>query len=85
MLSKKYNKSRINVTAWTTVEDTEYADGFEIKQKINGDTNVILNALQAIVAQIMYDTIDAEDIEASIGIFRKGVLKNIEKLKEEWI
>lgn len=83
MAGKKYNKGTVKLTAWTTVEDTEYADGFEIKQKIKGDTNVILNALQAVVAQIMYDTIDAEDIEASIGIFRKGVLKNIEKLKEE--
>ena len=83
MLSKKYNKSTVKLTAWTSVEDTEYANGFEIKQKINGDTNLILNALQAVVAQIMYDTIDVEDIEASIGIFREGVLKNIEQLKEE--
>lgn len=83
MLSKKYNKSRINVTAWTSVEDVEEANGFDVKQELNGNPVVILNALQAIVAQIMYDTIDAEDIEASIDIFRKGVLKNIEKLKEE--
>lgn len=83
MLSKKYNKSRINVTAWTSVEDVEEANGFDVKQEINGNPVVILNALQAIVAQIMYDTIDVEDIEASIDIFRKGVLKNIEKLKGE--
>ena len=75
-MKKKYNVSTIKVKAFTSVEDVEEANGLDVEQKLVGNPIVILNALQAVVAQVLADTID--DIDGALELFVTGVKANLE-------
>lgn len=75
-MKKKYNVSTIKVKAFTAVEDVEEATGFDVEQELKGNPVVILNALQAVVAQVLVDTID--DIDSALELFVTGVKANLE-------
>lgn len=74
-MKKKYNVSTIKVKAFTSVEDVEEANGFDVEQKLVGNPVVILNALQAVVAEVLVDTMD--DIDSALELFVTGVKKDI--------
>lgn len=75
-MKKKYNVSTIKVKAYTSVEDVEEANDFDVEQELKGNPVVILNALQAVVAQVLADTID--DIDGALELFVTGVKANLE-------
>ena len=75
-MKKKYNVSTIKVEAFTSVEDVEEANDFDVEQELKGNPVVILNALQAVVAQVLADTID--DIDGALELFVTGVKANLE-------
>lgn len=75
-MKKKYNVSTIKVKAYTSVEDVEEVNGFDVEQELKGNPVVILNALQAVVAQVLADTID--DIDGALELFVTGVKANLE-------
>lgn len=77
-MKKKYNVSTIKVKAYTSVEDVEEANGLDVKQSLVGNPAVILNALQAVVAQVLVDTID--DIDGALELFVTGVKKDIQEM-----
>ena len=75
-MKKKYNVSTIKVKAYTSVEDVEEVNGFDVEQELKGNPVVILNALQTVVAQVLVDTID--DIDGALELFVTGVKANLE-------
>ena len=75
-MKEKYNVSTIKVKAFTSVEDVEEANSFDVEQELKGNPVVILNALQAVVAQVLADTID--DIDGALELFVTGVKANLE-------
>lgn len=77
-MKKNYNVSTIKVKAFTSVEDVEEANDFDVKQELKGNPIVILNALQAVVALVLVDTMD--DIDSALEHFITGVKKDIQEM-----
>lgn len=80
-MAKKYNKSFIKIKAWTNTDDIDEINGFDVETHVNGEVNVILNALASVVAQVLVDNMS--DIPEALKRFNESIVACIkEELKK---